>query len=485
MKSSTILTCVCVLACGSDAAFNLVKPRGPSPIEYGLKRSETPRLRKRDTVGMDLGTRFDGFQYIMNLTMGTPPQTITAAFDTGSSDLCVNAAANDFCTSADPSPCLGAYNVNSSSTSKQVGEVPFLNSYETSQYKGNWYTDTISFAGKTVKDFVFGAADIASNGTENWFGVSFAIPAIARQGSAPPTNDSSLGQMVKAGIVPSSAFSIWMDRDTSRGGSVLLGGVDTSKFVGELQTYPVVPYPGTELYFQLNINMSSASVGGSNPITGNSNASEFPASVLVDTGNPNLLLPTSLVTNIYSTYNIGTLTLANGAKFGICNCSLGSSTATLDIGFTNLKISIPFSDLVISPTAELYAGFNIPASEQIVNGSCMFLVSPSSPIFGNILGDNFLRYAYVVVDLDSKQVGLAESNPTPGASNIMEIAAGSSTLPSVSATGTVATPTGTGSPSGTGSGSSSTSTKSSDGTQLSVASFGVVAGLMGFSYLLL
>jgi len=207
--------------------------------------------------------------------------------------------------------------------------------------------------------------------------------------------------------------------------------------------------------------------------------------VLIDTGNPNLLLPTSLVTNIYAAYNVQTLTLANGAKFGICNCSLGSSKATLDLGFPILKISIPFSDLVITPDAELYAGFNIPASEQLPAGTCMFMISPSSPIFGNILRDNFMRYAYVVVDLDSKQIGLAASNPTPGASNIMEIAAGSSALPSVSATGTAASPTGTGSSTGTGSAPSGTMTKSSDGTQLSVVSFGVVAGLMGFSYLLL
>jgi hypothetical protein len=58
MKYSTIIKFVCVLASGSDAALNLVKPRGASPIEYGLIRSEKSRLLKRDTVGWDMGTRF-------------------------------------------------------------------------------------------------------------------------------------------------------------------------------------------------------------------------------------------------------------------------------------------------------------------------------------------------------------------------------------------------------------------------------------------
>lgn len=90
-----------------------------------------------------------------------------------------------------------------------------------------------------------------------------------------------------------------------------------------------------------------------------------------------------------------------------------------------------------------------------------------------------------MVDLDTKQIGLAQANPTPGASNIMEIAAGSSALPSASGAAATGTPTSSGNPSGTGSGTSSTTTKSSDGNQLHIVSFGVVAGLVGFCCLLL
>jgi hypothetical protein len=88
-----------------------------------------------------------------------------------------------------------------------------------------------------------------------------------------------------------------------------------------------------------------ASVGGSKPITGN--ASEFPATASLDTGNPNMLLPTDLVVNIEP------LTLPGKAVFKVCACGLACSTATLDIIFPGLKISIPFSDLVINPTAAL------------------------------------------------------------------------------------------------------------------------------------
>jgi hypothetical protein len=507
MRSSTIINFVCVLAPGTDAALNLVKPRGPSPIEYGLTRSETPRLRKRDTIGLAMGTQFvrcvfrntgtfadiltqEGFNYFVNFTIGTPPQNVAATFDTGSADLIVNSATSNFCMSANPSPCLQPFNINSSSTAKQVGQ-GFLDTYETSSYEGNWYSDTVSFGGKSVSNFIFGAADTLSNGTTNTLGVSFFTPAISRGGSAPPTNESSLGQMVKAGLIPSAAYSVWMNRNSALGGNVLLGGVDTSKFTGELHSYPVSPTPGTDTYFGLLLNMTSASVGGKYPVNSSSNVTEFPAPATIDTGNPNLLLPSSLVTNIYSTFSIFPVEVGTGgAIFGMCNCSLGNLSSTLDIFFTGLKISIPFSDLVISPTSDLYAGYNIPASTRVPADVCLFLVSPTRAGFGNNLGDPFLRYVYYVVDLDSKQIGLAPSNPNPGKSNIMEIAAGGGNLPSVStsssgATPTSGTPTGSGNPSGTGPGASSTTTKSSDANDLKVVSFGVVAGLLGLFCLLL
>ncbi|KAE9380892.1 acid protease [Stipitochalara longipes BDJ] len=487
MQSSTIVTVVWVLASGSDAAFNLVKPRGfSSPIESSLIRSATPKLRKRDTIGLDMGTIFEGFQYFVNFTVGTPPQSVSATFDTGSSNLILNSATSDFCTSANPSPCLGgAFNVNSSSTVKQVG-TDMISVYEVAGYEGNWYTDTVAFGGKSIENFTMGVADTFSNGTTNTLGVSFVFPQNFTLGTANPSPDNSLGQMVKAGLIPSSTYSIWMDRNSALGGTVLLGGVDTSKFTGELQSYPIVPSdPASGIYVRLALSFS-ASVGGSKPIAGNS--SDFPAIGTLDSGNPNMLLPTSLVTNIYSTYGVQPLSLPGGATFGVCSCGLANSTATLDISFPGLKISIPFSDLVIDPTAELYAGFNIPPSIRLPNGTCLFMVSPTREGFGNIIGDNFLRYAYYVVDLDSHQIGLAASNPKPGKSNIMEIAAGTSALPSP--TGAAAAQTGSGTATGNGgssptsSGQPSSTTKLSAGNRLSGVDFGVMVGIVGLAFML-
>jgi hypothetical protein len=422
--------------------------------------------------------RQQGFDYLVNLSIGTPPQNLQAVFDTGSIDLIVNSASSEFCQSH-PCNATGAFNEKASTTLTQVG-TGMDDVYEATEYIGNWYTDTVSFGGKSVDKFVFGIADNSSDDPINTFGVSFKPTVDIEKGTSSPTNDSNLEQMVKGGIIPSAAYSIWMNSNKTLGGSVLLGGVDKSKFIGQLQSYPILTST-TGIYFANAINLTSASLGGSKNISGP--ASEFPAPVVLDTGNPNLLLPEGLVTNIWKAYDVQNVTIPGGATFGICNCSIANNNdATLDFEFPGLKISVPFSELVVLPTAELYALYGVSALPE---GECIFMVSPTRTGVGNLLGDNFLRYAYYVVDLDSKQIALAASNPNPGASQILEIAAGGSPVPSLSASGAVPSQTGTGSTgSSTASSAQPTQSTQSGGNRLNGVSFGVVVGLVGLFFML-
>jgi hypothetical protein len=93
-----------------------------------------------------------------------------------------------------------------------------------------------------------------------------------------------------------------------------------------------------------------------------------------------------------------------------------------------------------------------------------------------------------VVDLDSHQIGLVASDPKPGNSNIMEIAARTSALPSP--TGATPVMTGTGTTTGNGgsspttSGQPSTTTKPSVGNQLSGMDLRVMVGIVGLASML-
>jgi Eukaryotic aspartyl protease len=69
-------------------------------ISKGNAASASKRhLRSRATVLEELGNNFTGQSYMAIVTVGTPPQDISLAVDTGSSDTWVLDVTTDLCTS--------------------------------------------------------------------------------------------------------------------------------------------------------------------------------------------------------------------------------------------------------------------------------------------------------------------------------------------------------------------------------------------------
>tara|TARA_R110002060_G_scaffold34400_4_gene45282 strand:- start:173 stop:625 length:453 start_codon:yes stop_codon:yes gene_type:complete len=73
--------------------------------------------------------------------------------------------------------------------------------------------------------------------------------------------------------------------------------------------------------------------------------------------------------------------------------------------------------------------------------SCLFGIQssalvglPSEPALA-LLGDTFLRSAYVVYDMPNLQLGIAQANPNATESNIVELEAGATELPAIQGVG--------------------------------------------------
>lgn len=73
--------------------------------------------------------------------------------------------------------------------------------------------------------------------------------------------------------------------------------------------------------------------------------------------------------------------------------------------------------------------------------SCLFGIQssalvglPSEPALA-LLGDTFLRSAYVVYDMPNLQLGIAQANPNATESNIVELEAGATDLPAIQGVG--------------------------------------------------
>lgn len=193
-------------------------------------------------------------------------------------------------------------------------------------------------------------------------------------------------------------------------GTILFGGVNKAKYLGELQTLPVVPV--YDNYYSLAIALTGVSVQTNS--SSKSYTDNLPLSVSLDTGTSLTALPESLVNKIYKDLDVTWDEKDNAAYI---DCDAANNDYNVTYSFSGAEITVGISELVLDIE---YSGFP--------SGTCMFGLVPSQPGL-NLLGDTFLRSAYVVYDLDNNEISLANTNFNPGDDDILEIGTGTSAVP--------------------------------------------------------
>ena len=234
--------------------------------------------------------------------------------------------------------------------------------------------------------------------------------------------------MVDAGLVKSNAYSLWLDDLEANTGSIIFGGVDTSKYTGQLQTLPI--QKELNEYAEFIITLSSMKIVNDGKIQ--SLNSDLPTAVILDSGSSLTYLPNANA--IYSALNVEYIQQSGSA---FASCDLANKNVTLDFTFTSPTISVPISELVLSLDSvdqgreSSNPGDNGEGS-YISGGSdeniCLFGIAPSQGSTP-VLGDTFLRSAYVVYDLANNEISLAQTNFNSTTSHVVEIGTGTSSVP--------------------------------------------------------
>lgn len=279
--------------------------------------------------------------------------------------------------------------------------------------------------------------------------------------------------MVTQKLIDTNAYSLYLDDLDASTGSIIFGGLDSDKFHGNLVQMPVVPHTldnGTTYYSDFGVALTSFALAGKDLTPSGS-----PPGPILDSGTSLTYLPESLAASIFTELNAYDDTQNyDGTGLILVDCSLDSDSKTFDFGFggtggsDSVTISVPYNEMIISPDK---LGVNLDGYQPegiTFTDICVLGILPASEE-PYILGDTFLRSAYVVYDLKNNVIGLAQTNFNSTTSSIVDFQADQTAIPAASgvassagitetATGKAGGKTGTASVSATATGTGSTST---------------------------
>ena len=249
-----------------------------------------------------------------------------------------------------------------------------------------------NLAGAIVKNMEFGLG-IGATSTEGVMGLGFeANEAIVQVPGAQPY-PNLVDTMISQNIIQSRTYSLYLDDQDASTGVILFGGVDTDKFFGPLATFPInVDDTGTASAFAVTLTgLSLSPPGGS--MVGIGASSLFPMSVLLDSGSSYMSLPSGLVEGLAAAMGASYSSQLSG--YVLPNCNLQSAQGSLNFFFSGVGIAIPYHELIVIPTASDGTDITYRDGTPV----CMLGVLAQSASDLAVLGDTFLRSAYVVYDL--------------------------------------------------------------------------------------
>ncbi|KAI1306997.1 Lysosomal aspartic protease [Halotydeus destructor] len=377
-----------LLAVAALVVAAIAAPSGKKGLRIPLKRYESARSRAART-GFDLKatqndlpvplTNYQDAQYFGQIELGSDQQKFTVVFDTGSSNLWIPSKK---CSAL---ACLlkNKYDSSKSDTYKQNGTALDIN-YGSGEVKGFLSADGLTIDSATVVGVTFG--EVTSEPFQ-WilfqfdgiFGLGY--PGLAVDGVATP-----FSQMVEQGLVD-NLYSFYLNRDvkSSEGGELFFGGIDATKYTGNITYVPVIE----TRYWK--VSMDSFAVGEDS-----SSFCKGGCDVIADTGTSLIALPTAEADALNA--KIGATKTALGEY--TVDCSKIDQLPSVTFTFSGQKFVLQGSDYVIvassgaqSECISGFAGIDLPATTK--------------PFW--ILGDVFIGKYYTIFDLEKSRVGFADA----------------------------------------------------------------------------
>ncbi|KAK4681270.1 hypothetical protein QC764_105960 [Podospora pseudoanserina] len=349
------------------------------------KRSQSVNLRKRDNV-VALGN-VSTLTYLIRLEIGTPPQPVEVVLDTGSFELWIDPTCATAATQGQEEKCnaSGRYVPGQSSTYVDKGAKQHIG-YGKGGAEISYAADSILVPGSNsqpLRNVVFG---VGVNTTE----LAWGVGGIGHGNGFNLHYNNLIDELHAQGITQSKAFSIALGGQYSEtGGAIIFGGVDTKKFGGKLHKFDNMPPQiegSKEGPWRYWVQMKSVGITTPNKVVATYEYSTMPA--LLDTGSTWSYLPQHIFDSLQDDFNA---TLSEDGSLEV-PCSIVDQPGTVDFTFGDLTIQVPYSEFI----------------SQLEPGYCALGVLPRKGSYDRaVLGDSFLRSAYVIFDQTNQHLYMA------------------------------------------------------------------------------
>ncbi|CDK26350.1 unnamed protein product [Kuraishia capsulata CBS 1993] len=393
-----------------------------------LRRSHDETLSKRDSsvdyAEFVLNNAVTHYQ--LNISIGTPPQDFLVVLDTGSSDLFVFEDGSEGCSQAanatstettatnlvygsTPSAYIdatvsgcggvGGFDANASSTFNK-NETSFADYFNYKNGTGYWAYDVVSVNNVSVGEMSFGV--YAAN-----FTPVLGIGPIGGELSYVTYPDNETYQnlpmkMAEQGLINTPSYSIFLANSEKNEGSILFGGVDSSKYDGDLITVKSAGSADITSNYAGSWSITLSEI----TLQKNDEAAVFAEGrylALLKSSAAFSTFPSALYDNLH---NFTNATWDEDIDQYYYDCDQISNT-TLTFDFTGAKIQVPLTSLVFKHAGKCISGIK---THYDYNYDAYFS-----------LGDDFLRNAYVVYDLHNYEISLAQASDATGTESIREI----------------------------------------------------------------
>ncbi|KAI0011910.1 mitochondrial elongation factor g 1-like protein [Xylariaceae sp. FL0662B] len=405
-------------------------------VQWDIVKKQTarPKLTRRQagTFQEIITNEEDRGGYFASCAVGTPAQNLTLQLDTGSSDIWVPSSSATACEKNGGQGCtFGSFDQDKSSTFESISEGNFKISYvDGSSSRGDYIADTFEIGGATLKNMTMGLG-LRTDIPYGLVGVGYALneAVVAGSGSASSAYDNLPVLMQKQGLIATNAYSLWLNDLDASTGSILFGGIDTEKYRGDLTRINIYQDSQAKAFTSFIVALTSLQASSSTG-TDTLSASEFPIPVVLDSGTTFSYLPNDLAEQVWQEVGAN---YYSDVGLALLPCSLENSQGHFSFGLAGEggpTINITMDELVLPLTTG--EAIQFPSGPYQGQDACQFGIQnfSSAPY---LLGDTFLRSAYVVYDLVNNEIGIAPTDFNATESNIVAFPSDGAQIPSATA----------------------------------------------------